>query len=1594
MEPEFNPWVPIHFNSVIDLKKAEFDINSTKVCKGKTYSLISYAIKYNVSEELFLFLLEKKPNLNCEGVTPFEECFASKYCSKFLPHLLNAGLNATQKWKDNTNILEHSFKNRNLESCKIIIEYCKEKELFDEIFKTTTETTFIHIGAYINDMDVVMKGLESHKVRVNDLSLEPPLLFAVRNRNESIIKLLVQEANANINIVYKDESVTSIAVANYSQNILKLVVDLGASVNLPTLSLNNPLLLSFLQHNENLFRNLIEFGATFETLYHFGMKDLHINCFLRNKDEVIKELDNGGDINEVFYLQNNIGNDEEACPVTPLVILVASGNLELFSIVLERGIKLSNLSGVLCLLFAGRESNEIFNKVIEAGGRDLIRYFEDQIQILDKKYIEGEDVKTMYAVHYHPLMTALENNDKEKVLKLLELGCNLDREYLARVDHSNIIKVFPIQYAFLKLFPSFEGKEIFLSLLKYKPNPNVGRNISASPLKIAVGFHFDDIVDSLLDIGADPNYIEEQAEDLGANPLDINEYYKKMEDVYTEIMPTAFHVALNGFGGANIEMIKKIFKYPRKLIAPSLILCCENLEFDILLWLIENKVELFDPWDPKFVLKTESFLRLFITLLPHPDHYDTLEKIIQFYARAENSSSINELIPNLITILIEKDLFDHFNFLLLTKWKDNVMDTENISKHFLVAMKKKKPRFVERILEIIPDPLLLVNEKVLSYVYEKSNDFFERDDPFYKDIFRRFIKLKVRAPKDALNWAIKYLFVEDNSITLEILDLPGIDLFTPVKETYYPYAFVDFFLYSVTNRIYDVIDKILSILSDDELKSYFDKEFVEANFMHLACANLTINQLGYIIERGGSLFLPLDSNNFPPIVRFIDRYDFKPFIKHYLNEIFIYTHVENEFVEISRETNEGVNIYNILKLNRNHSVYSHILGNLNKYQHVLQYLLELDRIEDVIYSFPVDSNRIGFDYIRDTNDEEIFYSFLKKYSPTTPGPENTLIITRSPLDFILEQSNFFAFTEELHKEQFHQLAQEIMTYYNIKYSNIGDYKKLIEILHKDSCLRRHVICIGWIEVMRSKHNLPEVYDYIFQKVVAKYTRFDETDPPVEHIVKTDLPHKSNVIYRDYLRKKTTEAMLKALNLQKESLPKHLLASGNYIEYLYELAQGRQKVKKLRVVIVGPAAAGKTTIVKNLIGEQRWSGTELDHYKEFYEGWNAVEVRDKKKKRKGVTDGIDVHQWVPDNTDVEISLWDFAGQEIYYTTHQFFLSAGTLYLIVFDVVKPLREGRILYWLNSIQSRVEGQFVVIVGTHADLLKPNERESKLKEISNELQQVYRRWVLNFPATCSLVNIIQNKAEGLMIWPVGTKDMQSKLKDVEATIIENAAIKELVPTRYIELLQQIVKERSKVNPPILDLTEIMKLAEQEKLDHESTKQALGLFHEWGEVLYFGNTKNATFHLQQRVCINPKWLSDVFKTITSFKHIDTTGKYQSLVTKKDLEERWRSVNFPEIIFPYLIELLERQFQIIVALPKSIKNQPNIMQNDNTITYLIPSLLSPDLNIEIWQPLHVKKKQQKQKSKKRIVLTSDDYVNTNVEYFREYRLTFTPHGMF
>lgn len=89
----------------------------------------------------------------------------------------------------------------------------------------------------------------------------------------------------------------------------------------------------------------------------------------------------------------------------------------------------------------------------------------------------------------------------------------------------------------------------------------------------------------------------------------------------------------------------------------------------------------------------------------------------------------------------------------------------------------------------------------------------------------------------------------------------------------------------------------------------------------------------------------------------------------------------------------------------------------------------------------------------------------------------------------------------------------------------------------------------------------------------------------------------------------------------------------------------------------------------------------------------------------VVDLLAVGRWeletpeIPGVDKLTFTTWDFAGQELYYSTHQFFISSRALYLIVFRVTDPPEQWKIDYWLQSVQSRVKGAPIIIVGTHAE-------------------------------------------------------------------------------------------------------------------------------------------------------------------------------------------------------------------------------------------------------------------------------------------------------
>ena len=157
-----------------------------------------------------------------------------------------------------------------------------------------------------------------------------------------------------------------------------------------------------------------------------------------------------------------------------------------------------------------------------------------------------------------------------------------------------------------------------------------------------------------------------------------------------------------------------------------------------------------------------------------------------------------------------------------------------------------------------------------------------------------------------------------------------------------------------------------------------------------------------------------------------------------------------------------------------------------------------------------------------------------------------------------------------------------------------------------------------------------------------------------------------------IREQDTEAILNFFRQQLEQ----------DVDYLYEA----------KLLIVGEAGAGKTTLAKKI---------QNPEYK-----LNLDE---------NSTEGIEIANWyflMDDGKEFRVNIWDFGGQEVYYATHQFFLTKRSLYVLVADSRKEDTDFN--YWLSMVDLLSNKSPLLIV--------KNERQDRQRDINE--QQLQRQF------------------------------------------------------------------------------------------------------------------------------------------------------------------------------------------------------------------------------------------------------------------------------
>ncbi|MDJ0704813.1 MAG: COR domain-containing protein [Leptolyngbyaceae cyanobacterium MO_188.B28] len=327
--------------------------------------------------------------------------------------------------------------------------------------------------------------------------------------------------------------------------------------------------------------------------------------------------------------------------------------------------------------------------------------------------------------------------------------------------------------------------------------------------------------------------------------------------------------------------------------------------------------------------------------------------------------------------------------------------------------------------------------------------------------------------------------------------------------------------------------------------------------------------------------------------------------------------------------------------------------------------------------------------------------------------------------------------------------------------------------------------------------------------------------------------------------------------------------GQESDYLYEA----------KLLIVGEGGAGKTTLAKKI---------EDPNYQ--------------LQPDEATTEGIEVIQWhfpLRDGKDFRVNIWDFGGQEIYHTTHQFFLTKRSLYALVVDTRKE--DTDFYYWLNVVD---------LLSDHSPLLIiKNERGDRQKDLNErELQGQFN----NLKETLS-TNLATRRG-----WP----QVLANIKDYISTLPH---IGDPLPKTWVKVRQ--VLEADPHNT--ITLTDYLNLCQENEFTKlEDKLQLSGYLHDLGVCLHFQDDPL----LKKTIILKPTWgTAAVYKVLDNKRVINNLG----LFTDADLASIWRADQYAEM-HDELLRLM-MNFKLCYEIP------------GRSGSYIAPQLLSANQPSYDWE---------------------------------------------
>ncbi len=324
----------------------------------------------------------------------------------------------------------------------------------------------------------------------------------------------------------------------------------------------------------------------------------------------------------------------------------------------------------------------------------------------------------------------------------------------------------------------------------------------------------------------------------------------------------------------------------------------------------------------------------------------------------------------------------------------------------------------------------------------------------------------------------------------------------------------------------------------------------------------------------------------------------------------------------------------------------------------------------------------------------------------------------------------------------------------------------------------------------------------------------------------------------------------------------------YLEqYDLELQKGTRPINEAKLIIIGEPESGKTTLMNYLQGKP----FTVPH----------------------TTQGFTIERWIieEDQTNYRINIWDFGGQDIQSTVHQFFLTQDTLYVMVLNARKDELPDK---YIEQIKSYAPDSPIIIVVNRIEEnpsyemgIKRLQETHKDKEGNSLIKGVFK------------VSLLKGHKD---LDPSYFPILEEMKQAIQKTLLEMQHIHRTVPITYLDI-KEYLESAFFEDKPYISHDTYEQICREKGLNIESDDDLLGYLNNLGTVRYFDDLS-----LRNLQILNPEWLSDgVYRILVDGR----TKQLRGIITERDFDTILQKTEesqfeYPKKHYNYLIQMIRK----------------------------------------------------------------------------------------